>query len=124
MIRIASSQAADSLLLAASAEKKSQDNTLEKQFSKIIAERIANPPFANPGEAADQPAVTISKVMPDGSILITTVQGTKIISQKRTRGNNIAVQNSANPLLVQPSITNSKIHKTKFIPTLTDNVLS
>ncbi len=124
MVRIASSQAADNCLPAAAAEKKSQAGTLERKFSEIIAESIANPPFANTGEAADQPAVTISKVMPDGSVLITTVQGTKIISQKRTRSNNIAAQNSENSLLVQPSVTNSKIHKTKFIPTLTDNILN
>jgi len=124
MIRIASSQSVANCLAAATAEKKSQASTLEKKFSEIIAEKIANPPFANTDEAADQPAVTISKIMPDGSVLITTVQGTKIISQKRTRGNNIAARNSDSTFLGQPNKPCSKIHKTKFIPTLLDNVLS
>jgi len=122
MLRIASSQSVDNGLAAATTEKKSQTGALEKKFSEIIAEKIANPPFANTDEAADQPAVTISKIMPDGSVLITTVQGTKVISQRRTRGNDVAAKDTGFSTLGDNNSLTSKMHKTKIIPTLTETL--
>ena len=122
MIRIASSQSVDNCLAVATAEKKSQAGTLEKKFSEIIAEKIANPPFANTDEAADQPAVTISKIMPDGSVLITTVQGTKVISQRRTRGNDVGAKDTGISTLGDNNSLTGKMHKTKIIPTLTETL--
>ncbi len=122
MIRIASSQSVDNCLAAATAKKKSQADTLENRFSEIIAEKIANPPFANTDEAADQPAVTISKIMPDGSVLITTVQGTKVISQRRTRGNDVGAKDTGLSTLGDNNSLTGKMHKTKIIPTLTETL--
>jgi hypothetical protein len=62
-----------------------QPSALQKTFSEIIAEREADPPFANTDESKGQEPVTVSKVMPDGSVLITVMRGEKVISQRRTR---------------------------------------
>lgn len=95
---------------------------LQKKFSAILGEMAADPPFANTGGSSTSEAVTITKQMPDGSVLVTVMQGDKVISQKRTRGVKTAsIDKSASLSSVadqQGSAICGSISKTKIIPTV------